>query len=255
MHWSEIRNHRFFELTPERSRSHLRWARVLALVLGIASLVTAMPALLVGGTIGQRTMGLALLAQAIAYLALGPRAGRGDVRAAGVMLGLALVGILVARTSYVLLPIIGIWIFGQGFRGAVALAPRSPRTASDGSPDVGEWFARGRRALNQSFGRAPRRSVFDFIVGAILLAASYRSFRAAARIDPGGDMFGIGSVIMVFALVGTVLGLLLLIAATGGFTGKRWAKTVRTVAYVPLVTLCVLASPLVIDLLKGWFRS
>lgn len=85
MHWSEIRNHRFFELTPERSRSHLRWARVLALVLGIASLVTAMPALFVVGTIGQRTLGLALLAQGIAYLALGPRAGRGDVRAAGVM--------------------------------------------------------------------------------------------------------------------------------------------------------------------------
>ena len=182
MRWSAIVSHPFFDLPPERSRLHLRWARILALVLGVVSLVTAMPMLSLAESASQRTAAIALFAHALLYLVLGPRVGLGDVRASGLLLGLAVVKALVSRSGYVLLPIVELWIFTQSLRGAVALSPRSSAAPpSDLSIDVGEWFGNGRRVVNEAYERAPKRPLIDVLVGGLLLLSGYRgSSRSAA---------------------------------------------------------------------------
>lgn len=248
MHWNEIRNHRFFELPPDQSRSLLRWARILALVLGIATLYTAVASF----ALADRAMASGLLVYALVLLVLGPRVGRGDIRAAAVLLGLAFFKLLTARSSFILLPIVEIWIFGQAFRGAVALSPRTS-SAADASPDVGEWSANARRSLNEAFDRAPQGSVLDFLVGVLLLAAAYRSYRWMEDV-PGGNLFGFGVVVLFFVFVAVILALLLLTASVGAVKGRRWVQRVRAFAYVPLFMLCALGSPLIVEMLKDWLR-
>jgi len=257
--------HPVFALPPERSRAYLRWAQRLAQAEGIILLVGSALTVFSGrGAPAAEAAAVGIIALALLSLTLGWQVARGSAQAAVILLGLSASRSVVALvpgapdwwTNPLPLALLELFVFGQGVRGAIALArhrasadsfggnaaavelmpPAMARMLGEATAAGAALWSRLERYLERWLARLrqwPRSAVIDIAVAVVIGRFSLRGM--ATPIPRGEGLMGLAEALTcLFSAVNFLLSATLLVAALGTLKAKSWATGLRVCAYVLL---------------------